>query len=196
MRKCRLNGDPGGRIPFEHVLHQLRAERRACQGRLADVLGQGVGIESGEDERLGVVEARKGGEAAVPHIGGRASLGVDDGDEGARLIGGVEQHAVGEELVEDTADRPDVDGGCVDGGLQQQFRRAVCHRGNVGGERQCLAIGVSHRAQVCHLEATFSREQDVGRLEITVQQIQLMEILHSCQKLQQNRFDHSQGKVL
>ena len=99
------------------------------------------------------------------------------------VASGEERLAVGE-LHEDAADGPDVDGGGVVGGVEQQLRGAVppCHH----VLRHHVALGGGARQpEVADLEVAVGVQQQVAGLEVPVDHVGGVDVLEPAKDLVQ-----------
>jgi hypothetical protein len=100
------------------------------------------------------------------------------------VVAAGEERAAVDELHEDAADGPDVDGRRVVGGVEQQLGRAVPPRHHV--LRHHVAVGGRARQpEVADLEVAVGAEQQVAGLEVAVDHAGGVDVLEPAQDLVQ-----------
>jgi hypothetical protein len=136
-------------------------------------VGHGGGERVPEAARVRVLWAEGGSvgdSGAAPVVVGRRAAEFEDLVDLLDLGAALEHGAARVQLREDAPRAPEVDGGCVRRGAEQELRRAVPERDHAAGQRR---RGGRRReqvgqAEVRHLELAGVAHQQVGALDVTV----------------------------
>lgn len=97
--------------------------------------------------------------------------------------------AADEELAEDAADGPEVDGGRVAGGAEEELGGAVPEGDDEGGEvLRGRVADVARHAEVGNLEAAAVGEEEVGGFEVPVEDVVRVEVGEAGGELEEEGF--------
>ena len=175
MLQRLLHRDALARVEHQHALNQVDGQRVRLGVEARE--GHAGGVGQGAD-----VAARllAGDEVQVVLVG-RADE-VDDELELVDVVLAGEQRLAAQQLREDAAHGPHVDGEGVLVAGEQQLGRAVPPRDDVLGHEALLGAG-AREAKVADLEVAARVEQQVGRLEVAVQHVGRVDVLEAAQEL-------------
>jgi hypothetical protein len=134
-------------------------------------LGHGRGERVPEPARVRVLRAERGGvrdPGAAPVVVGRGAAELEDLVDLLHLGAPLQYGAARVELGEDAPRAPEVHGGRVRGGAQQQLRRAVPERDHAAGHRRRRRREEVGEAEVRDLELAGVAHQQVRALDVAV----------------------------
>ena len=108
----------------------------------------------------------------------------------------LEDGPQGEQLGEDAADGPEVDGGRVVVRAEDQLRRAVPYGHDhlvTAVQRGQRLVHAAGEAQIADLDAAAVGDHDVGRLQVAVQHPARVQVVAAVEQLEQQRLDDGRG---
>lgn len=184
MLQHLLRAGPPRRIQGQQI-NQQRAPRGRQERELGAqdrALGDGV---LGQAQRARVGQPPE----ARPRLVGGDPAELEDLGQLVDLVLALQERLFGQQLPEDAPDAPHVDRGAVLLGAEQQLGRAVPQRDDQLGHLGRRVAEVARHAEICDLEHAPVVEQQVGRLEIPVQDPVGVQVGHARRELQQQRFD-------
>lgn len=140
----------------------------------------------GEAEGAGVGQAAEAG----PGVVGGDAAELEDAGELVDLVAALEEGLAGEELAEDAADAPHVDGGAVGGAAEEELGAAVPEGDDELGEAaRGRVAAVAGHAEVGDLELAAVVEEEVRGLEVAVQDPAVVEVGDARRQLEEEGLD-------
>lgn len=140
----------------------------------------------------GQLETGRVGEFPKPRprlLGGHAAE-LKDLSQLFHFVVTLEQGLPVDELAKDAAHAPHVDGGVVGRGPEDELRRAVPERDDELGEsRGRWVADISRHAKVGNLELAAVVEEEVGRLEVPVEDPVFVQVRDSGRELEEETLD-------
>lgn len=171
----------------------------ALQGLGGGAAGGGVeGEERGEQgergqreegdlvDHGGLVRPRRAEGRRQPHLPpvvvGRGAAEGEDPGELLDLGSSRHERPAGEHLGEEAAGAPEVDADAVVGGAEEELRGAVPEGDDAAGERAAAAVVVGE-AEVADLEDAMAVDEEVGALDVAMEDAALVAVLQPRQQL-------------
>lgn len=146
-------------------------------GALGKTLAEwdGISVGQGLDKTQGVF-----GADGLDHVGRRRAQELCDDGELVDVVTAGEKRLALDHLGQNAPDGPEVHLGVVLLPRQHDLRRSVVPRGHVAGH---LGVLDSGQAEVADLEVTVLVDQDVQRLQVTVDHARRVHVLEASQDL-------------
>jgi len=175
-------------------------------GQEIDREGVGMGNKGGErnagfDRKGADILLCAGRTNTAKSILGRSPQVVEDLIELINVIPALEDRFPEKELREDASNRPNINGGGVVGETQHDLWRSIPPGSNVFGHetlvRASLGVGTSPRrissceTEVADFELTVGINQEVTRLEVTMDDVSGMNVLETTEGLINKRLEMS-----
>ena len=139
---------------------------------------------------------RKVLETLFPNVRWWLTLTSDDLGKLIHLGLSCKEWFVGEELVEQTTDRPDVYGGGVGGRFPQELWRSIPKSDHLYSHVETLTVGVTDRTEISNLEDSLAVEQQIGAFQITMKEMHGVHVVDGGQQLVKDTLDLSEGELV
>lgn len=174
------DADPLGGVEYQHPLEKIDGQwvRMGVEGGEGDAGGVGEGLDV--LTRLGVVD-----ELEIGVVNGAED--VDDELQLVQAVGAGEDGLAAEQLGEDAADRPDVDGRAVVVAAEEKLRGPVPAGDDILGHQLALAVAGAGQAEVADLELAVGVDQEVPGLQVSVEDVRRVQILERSEQLHTSR---------
>lgn len=170
--------------------HEFRDEVNGVVGHplgLRELISQSFRKAIGESglirRRLERLPQRTGGVKVRPVFGGGVPTCAEDEIELRRLVGTAQKARAAEHLGDDAPDAPHVNLGGVLSAPEQEFRRAVPQRNDADRQSLHLAVPAPGQAPIGDLEFALLVDEEVGRLEVPVDDFVDVHVVHARQEL-------------
>mmetsp|Transcript_44586 Transcript_44586/g.104155 ORF Transcript_44586/g.104155 Transcript_44586/m.104155 type:complete len:414 (+) Transcript_44586:116-1357(+) len=175
--------DPLGGIVCEHRVQQRERLRGKSLGR--EDGGQLVEVARGQHDARG---ERQRSELWPDALVGSAEQ-VAHHLQLLDLVRSRHQRPVQQQLAEDAAHRPHVDGEAVAFGAEQELWRAVPQRDHAAGVSALRWLNRARQAKIAQLDGAVRREQQVGKLEVAVEHRVGVQMCDGTEQLLQEALD-------
>ena len=172
-REGDLGRDSPVGIEFEHLVEQVQG-RAGNEGKLfADTAPVGLfGLERVPERQLD--DRRPDGRT-------RSATGARDQIELLHFLRGLKDGFLEEELAEDAAAGPDVDGRAIALLAEKQFGRSVPQRDDFIGVGSLLVLGVveARQTKVCQFDLAQVVHEDVAALDVAMKEIFFVTVIET-----------------
>lgn len=190
----------GGVVPdlevvvLQGLLNRNTAAGVECEHAVEEVerIGVGVGEQDGEGplghegQVADVLLGAGGADAGKRHLVGRAQ-DLENLVELVDVVAALEEGARAQQLGQDTADRPDVNGLCVALEAEHDFGRAVPAGGDVFGHVASVLLRVDGKAtgeaEIANLELAVGIDEQVTGLQVAVQDVGGVDVFQTTKNL-------------
>ena len=182
MGQAFLRGGPVVGVELQHLVDQVEALLRHVGADRGPVLFR-AGLHVSE-----VVKGDLVGEVGDVLGPRRAQHAYDFGDL-IVVVDAGEEHVARDQLGENAAYGPDVDGLGVSLGVEDDLRRAVPASDDVFGEVGLVLLDAPAQSQIADLDVAIFVDQDVLGLDVAVDNLAFVHVLHGPQDLEDEVLD-------
>lgn len=130
-----------------------------------------------------------------PFLFGRVPAGAKDQIQLGRLVGALEKARAAEHLRNDTADTPQVHLWRIAVASKQEFGWTVPQGDDRVGQASHVAVPATGEAPIGNLQLALFVDEQVGRLEVAVNHLLAMHVMHAAEELLRPRLDVILGET-